>query len=142
MNTAPVKAITLDNGEIVYSSLDIRTNTTLAEIRESFAKLRERPLKFCILVSWQSMINRCTNKNHKSYKNYGGKGIQVCQDWLYDYNNFYDWAITNRYDQQGKQIDRIDVTGNYTPMNCQCITNKENNGRKKYNYFYKDGCQG
>lgn len=72
---------------------------------------------------WCNMKNRCYNKNVKSYKNYGAKGVTVCKEWLNDFAAFQRWAFANGYDPDadyGKcTIDRIDVFGNYTPENCR-----------------------
>lgn len=86
---------------------------------------------------WQNMINRCYNENVKCYKNYGGRGVTVCDEWRHDYGAFRDWAIATGYDseaQYGKcSIDRIDVDGNYEPSNCRWVDFKvqANNRRKK-----------
>lgn len=72
---------------------------------------------------YQSMKQRCNDKNHQAYKNYGGRGISVCREWLDNFNAFYDWAM-NGY-REGLSIDRIDNDGNYEPSNCRWATAKE-----------------
>ncbi|UUV46336.1 hypothetical protein [Bacillus phage vB_BanS-Thrax2] len=74
--------------------------------------------------SWCRMRYRCYNVNHEKYKWYGGAGIKVCSDW-HDYLSFKEWALNNGYDND-LTIDRIDVTGNYEPLNCQWLTAQEN----------------
>ena len=71
-----------------------------------------------------SMYERCYNKKNKSYKNYGGKGIKICEEWL-DGKNFENWAMKNGY-RDDLTIDRIYVNGNYEPSNCRWITLAEN----------------
>lgn len=81
---------------------------------------------------WSNMLQRILNHNHISYKNYGGRGIKVCQAWQDDYITFFNWAINNGY-KEGLQIDRINNNGNYDPLNCQWISNKENSHNKRSN---------
>lgn len=71
------------------------------------------------------MKQRCRDPNGKSYKNYGGRGIKVCQEWTDDFEAFYTWAMAHGY-QEGLTIDRIDNDGDYKPDNCQWITLEEN----------------
>lgn len=77
---------------------------------------------------YANMKDRCYNDNHHEFKNYGGKGIIICNDWLNKENgfiNFYNWSIENGY-EEGLSIDRIDENKNYCPENCQWITRSEN----------------
>ena len=80
---------------------------------------------------WESMHERCYNKNHKYFGNYGGRGIYVCGEWS-DYIHFRDWALNNGY-AEDLTIDRKDVNGNYTPSNCRWITMKEQQNNKRTN---------
>lgn len=73
---------------------------------------------------WQTMKSRCENKNRKKYKDYGGRGIKVCDEWQ-EAINFVSWALQNGY-KKGLQIDRINVNGDYEPNNCRWVTPKEN----------------
>lgn len=76
---------------------------------------------------WRGMKLRCLNKNNKDYKNYGGRGITVCDEWENDFLTFYNWAISNGYSEKLK-IDRVNNDGNYEPSNCRWATN-ETQGR-------------
>lgn len=76
---------------------------------------------------YHNMKYRCYNSNCIEYKNYGGKGVSICDEWLGEdgFSNFYDWAYKNGY-SHGLTIDRIDNNGNYEPSNCQWISLSEN----------------
>src|SRR3990167_2556243 len=73
---------------------------------------------------WSSMKKRCLNLNDKGYKNYGGRGITICNEWL-EFIPFRDWAINNGY-KEGLQINRINNDGSYEPSNCNFVTSAEN----------------
>lgn len=87
---------------------------------------------------WKGIKARCFNINSKDYRNYGGRGITICDEWL-DYNVFSNWAIYNKY-INGLTIERIDVNGNYCPENCCWIENKYQgqNTRKVKRFIYNE----
>lgn len=78
---------------------------------------------------WACMKSRCNDKKGIAYKDYGGRGICVCDEWN-DSSAFIDWALANGY-SDNLTLDRIDVNGNYEPSNCRWITNdaQQNNRR-------------
>ena len=88
---------------------------------------------------WNTMKNRCSNPNVKSFKDYGGRGIKVCEEWRNDFSSFYEWAIKNGY-LEGLEIDRINNDGHYEPNNCQWTTRAKNiNKTRKTVYIPIDG---
>ena len=83
---------------------------------------------------WYNMKQRCHNPNDRSYKNYGGRGIYVCDRWKDNFQNFYD-DMYEGY-ERGLQIDRIDNDGPYSPENCRWVTPKENNRNKRESCYH------
>ena len=67
--------------------------------------------------TWRNMKNRCTNPSDIGYKNYGGRGITVCEEWL-DVANFVAWAEATHPNVKGVSLDRIDNDKGYSPENC------------------------
>ena len=67
-----------------------------------------------------SMKNRCYYKQDIGYKNYGGRGIKVCDEWLNSFDSFYNWAIQNGY-EESLTIDRINNEDGYNPNNCRWV---------------------
>lgn len=85
---------------------------------------------------WNSMIGRCYNLNARSYKNYGARGIDVCDEWRSSFFEFKGWAISAGYDyskdRKDQTLDRIDNNGGYCPQNCKWVTASENNSHRRY----------
>ena len=73
----------------------------------------------------EGMIERCNNSNHSAYKQYGARGIYVCQEWLDSPQAFVDWAFANGFSPE-LQIDRIDNNKGYSPDNCRWVTARDN----------------
>ena len=81
-----------------------------------------------------SMKKRCYNKNCTAYKDYGNRGIRICDEWKNDFLTFYNWAIGHGY-SDGLTIERIDVNGNYEPNNCKWIPKGEQNRNTTRNVY-------
>lgn len=71
---------------------------------------------------WNSMIQRCHNKNTKAFKNYGARGITVCDEWKNDFEIFYN-DMGPKID--GISLDRIDNDKGYSKKNCRWATRKQ-----------------
>jgi len=78
---------------------------------------------------WQSMKQRCYDEHVKEFIRYGGRGIGICDTWKSEFIPFYEWAITNGYDDQ-LTIDRINNNSNYSPHNCRWVSTKDQNRNK------------
>lgn len=98
--------------------------------REAFDKARTKHGKegTRLYVVWSAMKQRCYNPSHKSYPRYGGNGITICDEWRDNFQAFYDWAMTNGYDDNAPTgqctIDRIDNSKGYSPDNCRWVDQK------------------
>lgn len=83
---------------------------------------------------WAGIKIRCLNKNDAHYKTYGGRGIKMCNEWIDDPVNFYNWAVKNGYNDK-LSIDRIDNNGNYESSNCKWSTPKEQANNTRSNHY-------
>ena len=91
---------------------------------------------------WAGIKTRCYNPNSPNYKNYGARGIAMCDEWQC-YPKFEEWALNNGYDPncgyKELSIERIDNNANYSPENCIWATPKTqmNNTRRNVFVTYK-----
>lgn len=86
--------------------------------------------------TWHNMIARCHNPNRKAYAGYGARGVSVCDEWRYSFEQF---KADVGYRPSGKySLDRIDPYGNYKPSNCRWAdreTQSYNKRKKDVNAF-------
>ena len=94
---------------------------------------RHGKAKTRIYAIWKAMHFRCNNPNFAYFKDYGGRGIVVCDEWN-SFENFYEWAMAKGYTDK-LTIDRINVNGNYEPSNCRWA-NYNTQARNRRNTIY------
>lgn len=83
---------------------------------------------------WHSVIQRCTNPNSKSYADYGGRGITICNEWRFSFQAFHDHVCTlPHYGEPGYTLDRIDNSLGYTSGNVRWATRSEQNRNTRNN---------
>ena len=91
-------------------------------IKKARAGRKEARSRSPLYATWRGMLNRCENENAQGYKDYGGRGIRVCDEWhdKEGFDRFEKWSYDNGYaPEAGLSLDRIDVNGNYEPSNCR-----------------------
>jgi len=79
---------------------------------------------------YHDMKSRCSNSNHSEYHNYGGRGITVCDLWMNDFMEFYNWAVSSGY-KKGLDIDRRDNNKGYSPNNCRWVPRVVNRNNQR-----------
>jgi len=79
-------------------------------------------------ISWYGMKYRCSNPKNSRYKDYGGRGISVCERWL----SFTNFLADMGERPEGMTIDRKNVNGNYEPSNCRWATPIEQSANKRH----------
>lgn len=131
-NKLEVSSYHLQNGNV--KSCGCLKKETVKKLATKHGKYNTRLYKIL-----DGMKQRCYNTKNASYQYYGPKGIKVCDEWLEDFMNFYNWAIKNGY-RENLTIDRIDSDKDYCPDNCRWVTCKEQMINRKSNHWttYKE----
>lgn len=106
----------------------------------------ERSLWRSLYIKWIDIKKRCYNPKTPNYKDYGCRGISVCQEWKDSFQTFKQWAISQGYnpnivDRTEQTIDRIDVNGSYEPDNCRLVSSKVQANNTRRNLYIEYGGQ-
>lgn len=80
--------------------------------------------------TWICMKTRCYNPKCKDYKDYGSRGITVCNEWKDDFVEFLYWALKHGW-EKGLSIERIDFNKGYSPDNCKWIPMSEQSKNRR-----------
>jgi len=125
-NTAVIRSDTLKNGNTESCGCLAKEWTQTGKMNRKHGMR-----KHTIYKAWIAMKQRCNNPKNKSYKDYGGRGIKVCDRWLESFDNFRDDMFPTW--QESLTLDRVNNDGNYEPGNVKWSTWKEqgNNRRSK-----------
>ena len=91
---------------------------------------------------WVDMLNRCRLPSNKNYRNYGERGIRVCDEWQGGKDGFFKFFeyVSNlpHFGEEGYTLDRIDVNGNYEPSNVRWATAKTQARNRRKTIFVTD----
>jgi hypothetical protein len=103
---------------------------------ENIPQFKHGLCKHRLFRIWANMHDRCMRKKCPAYKDYGGRGITICQEWINDFMNFYNWSMANGY-KDCLSLDRINFNGNYEPSNCRWANSKTQNRNSRQCVYYE-----
>lgn len=115
--------------EVIYPTSSLNKNVKSCGCHKKEIKTKHGFSRSRLYKIWQGMKDRCKENGHKDY---GLRGIKVCEEWRNSFEPFKNWALDNNYSDD-LTIDRIDVNGNYEPSNCRWVSFKIQGNNKRNN---------
>lgn len=100
----------------IFTTFQLKRNPSCPHCHPSTRHYLKSDYTHPAFKSYQAMLQRCTVSTNKDYKNYGGRGIQVCPQWQ---NSFSQFVTDMGPRPKNYTLDRIDYNGNYEPGNCR-----------------------
>lgn len=119
----------LKNGHTQSCGCLHKDNTSVAKTTHGLIKDNYKLYKV-----WIGMKQRCYNSKCSSYKNYGQRGIKLCENWVHSFENFHSWSLANGY-SEGLTIERENVNGNYEASNCSWIVKERQSANRRNSIF-------
>lgn len=136
-NTVTVKGIHLRSGHT--QSCGCYKSETVTQSHTTHGMSKEP-----VYSAWNSIIQRCENRNNKSFLDYGGRGIKMCERWRKSFEAFFkDVSMLPNFGKEGYSLNRIDNDGNYEPNNVEWADNiaQANNKRSNRQITYNGKTQ-